>query len=210
MPANLELHKHPVPESTFRDYVENVLASYLTRRHGYTPHDITSQQEIVDAIVKVAECPVCSRGMKIYPEKPITVLFKKLSPSAKSPEKKDPMDAGYDIFALHRHDIQPGETQEIRTGLAFEPPPFIYFTVNGKSTFGSKAIHTYRGIVDAGYRGELSVFMTNGSRDVVTIQKHQKFAQLIFHYIMPVNFVVTDELSASQRGEGKQGSTGKF
>lgn len=204
-------HKHPRPEKTFRDFVENVVASFIHRENTYNTHpNVKTQQQLVDTIVQAVECPVCSVSMKILPSAPATVLFKKLQSGAKCPEKAHSDDAGFDLYSLHTQDLLPGQMVEVATGIAIEMPEYLYATIDGKSSFGSKGVCTFRGIIDAGYRGHLGVYMRNDSDERITIQRFQKFAQLIFHYQISVQFVSTNELNPSARGEGKLGSTGKF
>ena len=212
MDSNQLAHKHPRPEKTYRDFVENVVASYIHREDVCRPYpDIKTQQQLVDTIVQVAECPICTSSIRLAPSGGGgTVLFKKLQQGAKCPEKAHSDDAGFDLYALYTTDLLPGQLVEVATGVALEIPESLYATVDGKSSFGSKGVHTFRGIIDAGYRGHISVYMRNDSLERITIQRYQKFAQLIFHYQIPIQFVSTNELSPSARGEGRLGSTGKF
>jgi dUTP pyrophosphatase len=89
-------------------------------------------------------------------------------------------------------------------------PDCLYATIDGKSSYNRREIITFRGIIDAGYRGEVSVFMKNTTGNRITIQRWQRFAQMIFHYSVPVYFISTGELAPSERGEGGFGSTGQF
>ncbi len=203
------MHKHPIPEKTFREYVENVVMSYIRRTEVSTPRPVWTPDEMITAIVQVAECPVCSVSMRLKPY-PTTILFKKVHEGAKRPDKKDPTDAGFDLYALHTVDLLPHIRTEVAIGVALEMPESMYCVIAGKSTFGAAGVHTFPGVIDSGFRGSLSVFMTNNTESRVTIKRYQKCAQLIFHYNLPIHFESTDELSPSARGEGSQGSTGKF
>lgn len=203
-------HKHPRPETTFRELVDNAVHSYIHRDEINTVYNIASQKELVDFIDYVAHCPVCATGMKLAPSDNIVVLFKKLDPGAKCPEKAYEEDAGFDLFSLHTVDLLPGQKVEVSTGLAMEMPGHLYATIDGKSSFGAQDIYTFRGVYDAGYRGYISAFMCNNGTERITIQRYQKCAQLIFHHRLPIQLVTTNELSPSSRGEGRFGSTGKF
>lgn len=203
-------HKHPRPEATFAEFVDNAVHSYIHRDEINKVYEIETQRQLVDFIVYTAHCPVCAASMKISPSASATVLFKKLREGAKCPEKAHETDAGFDLYSIHTVDLLPGGTVEVDTGIALEMPKYLYATIDGKSSFGAKGIHTFRGIIDAGFRGHLSVFMRNDSSERVTVARYQKFAQLIFHYTIPIQLVSTHELSSSPRGEGRLGSTGKF
>jgi dUTP pyrophosphatase len=207
---NRPAHKHPRPEPTFRDFVDNAVHSYLHRDEINKVYDIASQEALVDFITYVAHCPVCAVSMKLAPTDNITVLFKKLDQGAKCPEKAHEEDAGFDLFSLYTVDLLPGEKVEVLPGLAMEMPKHLYATIEGKSSFGKNSIYTFRGVYDAGYHGYISAFMCNNGTERITIQRHQKFAQLIFHHRLPIQLVTTATLSESSRGTGRFGSTGKF
>lgn len=202
-------HLHSTPETTLRDFIENAVASYLKRNYPVTPHPASNADELIENICSVLNCSICSRRLQ-FTQPNYSVLYKKIDKEAKRPQLSHDDDAGFDLFALYTTDLLPNTLTEIRTGIALELPNTLYCSIDGKSSFHIKDIFTYRGIIDTGYRGEITVFMKNNSRERVTIQKWQKFAQLIFHHRPSVEMVVTDKLNPSKRGEGRWGSTGKF
>jgi dUTP pyrophosphatase len=66
------------------------------------------------------------------------------------------------------------------------------------------------GLVDAGYRGELTVAMlnTDPSSDY-EVHRGDRIAQLVIVAVEQVRFVVVDELPASERGSGGFGHSGR-
>ena len=59
------------------------------------------------------------------------------------------------------------------------------------------------------YRGEWKVkFRAVSNTNVVPFQIGDRVAQIYFEAITPVQFVITDKLSNTDRGEGGFGSTG--
>ena len=65
------------------------------------------------------------------------------------------------------------------------------------------------GTIDSGYRGEVKVIMLNtDSSESYAIAAGDRIAQLVVMQLAPVRFIQTEQLSASQRGEGGFGSTG--
>ena len=66
------------------------------------------------------------------------------------------------------------------------------------------------GLVDAGYRGELTVALlnTDPERDY-EVHRGDRIAQLVVVAVEQVAFVVVDELPASERGSGGVGDSGR-
>lgn len=65
------------------------------------------------------------------------------------------------------------------------------------------------GIIDADYRGELSIAYENVSCSDYIIFRCDRIAQLIIVPVAMVDVVEVDELRETERGTGGYGSTGK-
>ena len=70
-----------------------------------------------------------------------------------------------------------------------------------------KGLDVLAGVVDAGYRGDVGVVLINLSSEEVTLEKRSKVAQLIIEQCHDVDWVETDDLSESERGQGGYGSS---
>lgn len=96
------------------------------------------------------------------------IKFAKVKDSAIIPSK-ELENAGYDIYAcwdgVEKKDkiIKPHETKLIPTGIACALPVQYYFQVEERGSTGSKGIKKSAGVVDAGYRGEIFVAITNST-----------------------------------------------
>ena len=66
------------------------------------------------------------------------------------------------------------------------------------------------GVIDADYRGEVKVALHNHSLETQTIEKGERIAQLVVTPFLSVDYVESDTLSDTSRGEGGFGSTGKL
>ena len=64
------------------------------------------------------------------------------------------------------------------------------------------------GTIDADYRGEIGVILVNLSNTSFTIQPRERIAQLVVTKFEKIDWLPTNELSATQRGDGGFGSTG--
>jgi len=64
------------------------------------------------------------------------------------------------------------------------------------------------GVVDSGYRGELTVILINHGPEAVAIERGERVAQLVVVPVEQQNFVEVEELPDTSRGDGGFGSTG--
>jgi len=128
---------------------------------------------------------------------------------AKLPKFAMTGDAGMDLFSLEEHVIKPGETYLCDTGVAFEIPLGYVGLVWDKGGVAQKnSVKTLGGVLDSGYRGSLVVGLVNLSRKDYKIEQGAKVAQMLIQKIDTPEIIEVEELTATERGEGKHGSTG--
>lgn len=65
------------------------------------------------------------------------------------------------------------------------------------------------GIIDSSYRGEIMAAVDNISEEDFEIKQGERLFQLCSPTLEPINFIIADELTETDRGEGGFGSTGK-
>jgi dUTP pyrophosphatase len=65
------------------------------------------------------------------------------------------------------------------------------------------------GTIDADYRGEIKVLLINLGSEPFTIQSGERIAQMIVAAYTQIEWHETSQLSATDRGAGGYGSTGK-
>ena len=140
--------------------------------------------------------------------------IKKLSETARVPERGSDYAAGYDLFADLNEavTIEPGETKMIGTGIAMAVPAGYFGGIFARSGLSSKEglrPANCVGVVDADYRGEVKVALHNDSNVVRTVEPAQKIAQLVVVPFLAVEFDEVDALDDTERGAGGFGSTGK-
>jgi dUTP pyrophosphatase len=140
---------------------------------------------------------------------------KKLDPGARLPVVAHPgEDLGYDIFALESVELAPRATVRVKTGIAVEARDLktgeaLGLLVRDRSSMAAKGLATTGGVIDAGYRGEILILITNLGDAPMTIGAGEKVAQMI---PVPVLTGVVEEveaLDASARLERGFGSSGK-
>lgn len=123
-----------------------------------------------------------------------------------------PGDAGYDLYALEDCTIAPWSRAMIPTGVYLEIPEGYVGFVKDRSSMALAGLHCFAGVIDASYRGEVKVILLNTNDTPYEIQAGHKIAQIIIIpcYTAPLEPVESIEaLTATERGSGGFGSTGK-
>jgi len=122
-------------------------------------------------------------------------------------------DLGYDIFSLESVLLEPHKTIRVRTGISVEArhpesgTP-LGLLVRDRSSMASKGIATTAGVIDAGYRGEVQIVMTNLGDSPIQINAGEKIAQMIPVPVLTGPVEQTDTLEESARlaqGFGRSG-----
>lgn len=142
------------------------------------------------------------------------INIKKLSETARLPERGSAFAAGYDLFADLKEaiEIKPHETIMINTGVAMEIPEGYWGGVFARSGLSAKEglrPANCVGVVDSDYRGPVCVALHNDGEVVRTVMPQQKIAQLVVVPFLTVEFEEVEELNDTVRGMGGFGSTGK-
>lgn len=144
----------------------------------------------------------------------VNVNIKKLKENATIPTYGTEYAAGADLYACigEKLTINPGETKFIGTGIAVEIPEGYAGLVYARSGLSCKkglAPANKVGVVDADYRGEITVALHNHSPEPKTIVPNERIAQMVITPFLAATFNEVDELSDTVRGIGGFGSTGK-
>jgi dUTP pyrophosphatase len=138
--------------------------------------------------------------------------FKRLDPDAKLPTQAHPGDAGLDLCSTIDVEVLPGERMMVPTGLSVAIPNDHAGLVLPRSGLASRhglTLANAPGLIDSGYRGEVTCAVVNLDRDqAVKIRKGDRIAQLVVVALPRILPSWVEELSPSTRGEGGFGSTG--
>src|SRR2546421_12771125 len=138
--------------------------------------------------------------------------FQKLDPDARLPAHAHPGDAGLDLSAAVEIEVGPGERALVPTGVAVAIPEGYAGLVLPRSGLAARhglTLANAPGLIDAGYRGEVTCAMVNLNRSVpVRIRQGDRIAQLVIVEVPVVVPTWVDELPPSARGSGGFGSTG--
>ncbi|MGA2848851.1 MAG: dUTP diphosphatase [Terracidiphilus sp.] len=139
---------------------------------------------------------------------------KLLDPAARLPVVAHPgEDLGYDVFALEAAELAPRATVRVRTGIAVEARhpatgAALGLLVRDRSSMAAKGIATTAGVIDAGYRGEILILMTNLGEVSLSIKAGEKIAQMIPVPVLTGAIEEVSSLEESLRAEKGFGSSG--
>ena len=166
----------------------------------------------------------------------MNVRIKKLDENAIIPKYAKIGDAGVDLYTLEDTIIKANETKIVKTGIAIELEngteaqvrPRSGISLNGckgcfklepEKAIGSNERKKYEsspylrvqlGTVDSNYRGDIGIITYNQEAYDVLIPKGTRLAQLVIAPVLSCNFIESDELKDTDRGEDGFGSTGTF
>lgn len=120
----------------------------------------------------------------------IVMQVNKLNPNARIPTKAYEGDACWDLFSTDEDVyLDPHETRAFSTGLRFNIPNGYYMSIRERSGRGSKGYSLRAGVVDAGYKGEVKVLITNTSDQHRLITNDKAIAQFLIQKVEPIVMV---------------------
>jgi dUTP pyrophosphatase len=153
--------------------------------------------------------------------------YKKFHKGAIAPSCANPrQDLGYDIFFCPETEVETpggdgtetanitasgGEIVKLRTGIGVEVTNMATgFLIHDRSSMAAKGLHVIGGVIDAGYRGEITVVMVNLTKIPYTFRPGDKIAQMIpIPTLTAMQLTQIAELGQTDRGSSGFGSTGR-
>jgi dUTP pyrophosphatase len=145
----------------------------------------------------------------------ISLRVKLLDPEARLPVVAHPgEDLGYDVFAAEAVTLLPRKTAKVRTGIAVEArhpqtgAP-LGLLVRDRSSMAARGLACTGGVIDAGYRGEILIVMTNLGDTPIELKAGEKIAQMVPVPVLTGTVEQVDSLEDSARAEKGFGSSGR-
>ena len=139
--------------------------------------------------------------------------FARLRDDAILPTRANAGDAGLDLYAAAPAHMGPGERWSVPTGVAVEIPDGHAGLVLPRSGLAREhgiSLVNSPGLIDAGYRGELTVLLLNTDpAEVYRVSPGDRIAQLVVVAVATAEPVEADALAESARGDGGFGSSGR-
>ena len=124
--------------------------------------------------------------------------------------------AGLDLMAAVAENepltLAPGQYALVPTGLAMALPPGYEAQVRPRSGLAAKhgvTVLNSPGTIDADYRGEIKVILINHGQTAFVVKRGERIAQMVIAPMVQAALVPVSTLSATDRGAGGFGSTGR-
>jgi dUTP pyrophosphatase len=141
----------------------------------------------------------------------LKVKVKKLDPNAIIPSYSKDGDAGMDL-TITREIENTSFSVSYGFGIAMEIPKGYVGLVFPRSSVRNQdlILSNCVGVIDSGYRGELqATFKKTNGLDSIKYKVGDRGAQIMIVPYPKIEFIETDDLSNTERGDGGFGSTGK-
>ncbi len=122
--------------------------------------------------------------------------------------------AGMDVRAAVEHDlvVRPRETVLVPTGFAMAIPPGFEAQIRPRSGLAIKhqiGILNAPGTIDADYRGEVRIILTNFSEVDFPVRRGDRIAQMVIAPYVKADWEECSSLDSTDRGHGGFGHTGR-
>ncbi|MBT3198064.1 MAG: dUTP diphosphatase [Gammaproteobacteria bacterium] len=123
--------------------------------------------------------------------------------------------AGMDLRACidEALELLPGQTELIPTGIAIHmEDQGMAATLLPRSGLGHKhgvVLGNLVGLIDSDYQGQIFVSCWNRGATPFVVEPGERIAQMVFVPVIQAEFTVVETFSASQRGAGGFGHTGR-
>lgn len=145
----------------------------------------------------------------------VRILDARLGSEFPLPDYATPGSAGIDLRACVDQQLRldPGQTLLVPTGMAIHiADPGLAAVILPRSGLGHKqgiVLGNLVGLIDSDYQGPLMVSCWNRGSEPFVIDPGARLAQLVFVPVVQAQLEVVKEFSASERGEGGFGHTGR-
>jgi dCTP deaminase len=91
--------------------------------------------------------------------------------------------ASYDLRAADETSLPRGTCTLLPTLEWVELPIDLAGTLRCRSSFGRRGLLLGAGFIDPGFRGQLTLCLTNMGKEEITVQKNDRVAQMILHEV---------------------------
>ena len=118
--------------------------------------------------------------------------------------------AGYDLYSAEEVLLLARSAASVKTNVAFKIPNGYFGEIKSRSGHSFKHhLETGAGVIDSDYTGFVNIKIYNHSDKDYLIKQNERVAQIIFQRYMKANFVKTNKMPETKRGDKGFGSSGK-
>jgi dUTP pyrophosphatase len=143
----------------------------------------------------------------------LRIKVKRLDPDLPLPRCAHETDAGCDLYSRIDVVLRPGERILVPTGIEIAIPQGYAGFIQPRSGLALQhgiSIVNSPGLIDSGYRGEVSVILINqDAKKTFRVRRGDKICQLVIQKVEKPEFQVVDSLDETERGKGGFGSSGQ-
>jgi deoxyuridine 5'-triphosphate nucleotidohydrolase len=132
------------------------------------------------------------------------------------PSRNHPTDAGHDIYCYETIVVPAKGTAQVKTGIRITCDEGYWWTFKSRSSMGYvKQLEAYSGVMDSHFTNDTTVRMYNKSDKDYTINKGDKFCQVVVIPLPQVELEIIDTVQELEdrfefgRGSACWGSSGK-
>jgi dUTP pyrophosphatase len=139
------------------------------------------------------------------------VNFVRLDPELETPTRSHIGDAAIDLQSRIDISLDPGERAAVPTGIAVAIPDGFAGLVlprSGHALRDGIGVVNGPGLIDSGYRGEVTVLLINHGAETVVFARGDRVAQLAVVPVPEVEWMEVEHLDVTVRGAGGFGSSG--
>lgn len=145
----------------------------------------------------------------------LKILDSRLNGEFPLPDYATAGSAGVDLRACVDEPVtlEPGSTELIPSGIAVHiSDPALAAVILPRSGLGHKhgiVLGNLVGLIDSDYQGQVFVSCWNRGREAFVIEPGSRLAQMVFVPVVQAEFEIVEEFTASDRGAGGFGHTGR-
>jgi deoxyuridine 5'-triphosphate nucleotidohydrolase len=136
----------------------------------------------------------------------VPVLFQRLHPAARLPERAHATDGAYDVYLVEDVSVPPLGTLRVPLCFAAAIAAGYFARLTSRS---STQFFVREGLIDSGYRGEWRIAVQNLAAEPLVLRAGERIGQVVLHKAIDVAWQEVAELPPSDRGTGGFGSTGR-
>lgn len=150
-----------------------------------------------------------------HPKVAVKILDARIGDTLPLPSYATKGSAGMDLRALLDEAlvIEPGTTHLVGTGLAiYLADPSLAGIILPRSGLGHKhgiVLGNLVGLIDSDYQGELMISVWNRGQTSFTLEPGERLAQYVIVPVIQAELEVVTDFSATKRGAGGFGSSGR-
>ena len=148
--------------------------------------------------------------MSVSADSRTTLQWALMSPLGLAPLRASSEAAGLDLRASRPIDILPRSSGTVETDIQIKVPDGTYGRIAPRSGLAANySIDTGAGVIDPDFRGSIKIILFNHGRNVFSVERGDRVAQLICEKIARPQLLQCLSLPSTERGAHGFGSTGR-